>query len=232
MKTIQRVSVITQIAESIRDSIVNGQFHIGDKLPSEAKLCEVLTVSRSSLREALRQLQAEGYVELRAGRGAFVRDNQRHDYDTVRRWFIAATPNLEDFTEVREAVEPLAVRMAIKRGTEHEFRILEKIHEDFIAANKERNVSALANLDEKFHTQIVTMAHNSLLSRINDLLNSELKEYRVRSISVKKTSDNTVREHRRILMCIKKRDTKAASSAMLFHLDMSLNDMRKVVDGI
>jgi GntR family transcriptional repressor for pyruvate dehydrogenase complex len=231
MKAVERVPVTTQIAESVRESIVKGQFQIGDKLPPEIKLCELLKASRSSVREALRQLQAEGYVELLPGRGAFVRHNQSHDYDTVRRWFIAASPNLRDFTEVREALEPLAVRMAVERGTATEYKTLESIHNDFSAAAKENNVSALAGLDEKFHTQIITMSHNSLLGNINDILNSELKEYRIRSISVKANSENTVREHARILVSIRKKDAHTAAAAMLSHLGMVLNDMQKVING-
>jgi GntR family transcriptional repressor for pyruvate dehydrogenase complex len=231
MRSVKRIPVTTQAAESVRESIVKGQFRIGDKLPTEGKLCELLKVSRSSIREALRQLQAEGYVEIKPGRGAFVRDNQSHDYNTVRRWFIAASPNLRDFTEVREALEPLAVRMAVERGTGAECKALRKIHEEFTAAAEENNVSALAALDEKFHTQIMTMAHNSLLSSISDLLNSKLKEYRVRSISVKDNSQNTVREHRRILAGIEKKDLQAASAAMKSHLDMVMKDMKKVLSG-
>jgi GntR family transcriptional repressor for pyruvate dehydrogenase complex len=223
--------VTTQAAESVRESIVKGQFRIGDKLPTEGKLCELLKVSRSSIREALRQLQAEGYVELQPGRGAFVRDNQSHDYNTVRRWFITASPNLRDFTEIREALEPLAARMAVERGTSAECKALQKIHEEFVAAAEENNVSALAALDEKFHTQIMAMAHNSLLSGISDLLNSKLKEYRVRSISVKDSSQNTVREHSKVLAGIEKKDPQAASAAMKSHLDMVMKDMKKVVNG-
>jgi GntR family transcriptional repressor for pyruvate dehydrogenase complex len=118
--------------------------------------------------------------------------------------------------------------MAVERGTAAEYKDLQKIHEDFVAAAKENNVSTLATLDEKFHTQIITMAHNSLLSSISDLLNSKLKEYRVRSISVKSDSQNTVREHQRILTCIGKKDSRAAVVAVKSHLDMVLEDMKKL----
>ena len=231
MKAIKRVPIATQVVESIRQSIVKGQFHVGEKLPPEVKLCEILQVSRSSIREALRHLQAEGYVELLPGRGAFVRDNQSYDYNAVRRWFIASSPNVRDFCEVRGVMEPLAARMAVERGTVEEYKTLQDIHDDFVDAAKENNVSELASLDEKFHTQIAAMSHNSLLSNINDILNSELKEYRIRSISVKANSKNTVKEHKQILMGIKKKDSSAASAAMLFHLDMVLSDIRKVLDG-
>ena len=231
MKSVKRVSVTKQIVESIKESIISGQFTVGEKLPAENKLCELLKVSRSSIREAMQALQVEGYVELIPGRGAFVRDNNSHDYDTVRKWFIDSVPTLEDYTEVREAIEPLAIRMAIQRGTEEELENLIQIHKEFIEAEKVKNVSLMAKLDEKFHTQIVLMSHNSLLNKINTLLASELKKYRVMSISVKEHSDNTIREHDLICESIKNRDARLATSAMLKHLDMTLSDMNKVIHG-
>lgn len=229
MKSIKRVSVTKQVVESIKESIISGQFTVGEKLPAEVKLCELLSVSRSSIREAMQALQVEGYVELIPGRGAFVRDNQSHDYNTVKNWFIESVPTLEDYTEVREAIEPLAVRMAIQRSSDEEIRTLLDIHQEFIDAEKENNVSLMANLDEKFHTQIIVMAHNALLGKINSLLASELKKYRVMSISVKEHSDNTIREHGMICESIKKRDARMATSAMLKHLEMTLSDMNKVI---
>jgi GntR family transcriptional repressor for pyruvate dehydrogenase complex len=229
MKSIKRVSVTKQVVESVKESIISGQFTVGEKLPAEVKLCELLKVSRSSIREAMQALQVEGYVELIPGRGAFVRDNQSHDYNTVRKWFIESVPTLEDYTEVREAIEPLAVRMAIQRSTEEEIQALLDIHQEFIDAEKENNVSLMANLDEKFHTQIIVMAHNVLLSKINSLLASELKKYRVMSISVKEHSDNTIQEHGMICKSIKMRDARLATSAMLKHLEMTLSDMNKVI---
>ncbi len=231
MRTVKRVPVAKQVIDSIKESIINGRFEVGEKLPPEVKLCEMLGVSRSSVREALQALQVEGYVELIPGRGAFVRDNQSHDYNTVRKWFIETAPTLEDYTEVREAIEPLAVRMAIQRGNDAELEVLLRIHGDFIAAEAENNVTLMASLDEQFHSQIMLMSHNVLLEKINTLLNHELKKYRVMSISVKEHSDNTIREHELICESIRKKDPRLATSAMLKHLGMTLADMNKVVKG-
>lgn len=231
MKEIKRVSVTTQVVDSIRESIINGQFAIHEKLPSELKLCELLNVSRSTVREAMRSLQAEGYIEQIAGRGSFVRDNQSHDYDTIRNWFIESAPNLRDSTEVREAFEPLQARMAIQRGTKEELEELKRIHRAFIQATKENNVSLLATLDEKFHTQICIMAHNALLEKINMLSIMELRKYRLLSISVKKSSENTVIEHGLILKAIEEKDTNRVTTAMLAHLGSSMADINKVLVG-
>lgn len=231
MKEIKRISVTTQVIDSIRESILQGSYPVGSKLPPEVKLCEMLSVSRSTVREAMRSLQAEGYVELISGKGAFVKDNQGHDYDAIRSWFIEVAPTLKDTTEVREALETLQVRMAIKRGSNEELEVLQQIHEQFIEENKVSNVTALAELDEQFHTQICRMAHNPLLLKINQLMAMELKRYRLMSISVKTSSDNTIREHELIIKAIEERDNQKAAAYMLAHLGSSLADINKVLEG-
>ncbi len=230
MKPIQRVSVTQQVVSAIKDSIIDGQYKVGEKLPPEMKLCEILKVSRSAIREAMQALQVAGYVELISGRGAFVRDNQPHDYNTVRNWFIEEAPTLEDYAEVREAIEPLAVKMAIQRGSKEELSKLFHIHEDFIQAEKDKNISLMAKLDEQFHSQIIVMSHNNLLQKINTLLTEELKKYRVMSISAKEQSNNTIREHELICDSIQNRNVQLAIAAMLKHLNMTLEDMNKVLE--
>lgn len=231
MKEIKRISVTTQVIDSIRESIMNGTYPIGTKLPAEIQLCKMLSVSRSTVREAMRSLQAEGYVELISGKGAFVRDNQSHDYDAIRSWFIESAPTLKDTTDVREALETVQVRMAVSRATDEEVAQLEVIHQHFISQNTQANVAALAALDEEFHTQICKMSHNPLLLKINELLAMELKRYRLMSISVKTSSENTIREHELIITALKERDSQKAAAYMLAHLGSSLADINKVLEG-
>ncbi|MCR5291024.1 MAG: FadR family transcriptional regulator [Treponema sp.] len=232
MKAITRVSVTTQIVDSIKESIENGQFPVGEKLPAELALCEIMHVSRSSVREALYQLQAEGYVELKAGKGAFVRSSKPYDsYDAIRQWFVSNAPNLEDYTEIRLAIGPLAASLACERGTAKELQQLEHIHEQFVAANSKNDVPLLAQLDEQFHTQILIMSHNTLLQKLSELLLKELKQYRMMSIKAKKNSDNTVDEHVQILVAIKKRDKLEAQKAMLFHLNKARDGISSFVTG-
>ena len=231
MEIIKRVPVTKQVSDSIKESIINGTYPVGSRLPSEASFCESLQVSRSSVREAIRELQAEGYIELKTGKGAYVCDNQMHDYDTVRNWFIETAPNLEDFSEVREAIETLAVRLAAERRTDSELAALLQIHEKFKTAAAQNNISEMALLDEQFHTAIIGMAHNTLLTKLMFLVNAELKKYRVMAISVKKNSDNTISEHERIYESIRIQEPRVASSAMLEHLAMSMAEMRRIVQS-
>lgn len=157
--------------------------------------------------------------------------NKQYCLGDIRSWFIEVAPTLKDTTEVREALETLQVRMAIKRGSNEELDVLQQIHEQFIEENKVSNVTALAELDEQFHTQICRMAHNPLLLKINQLMAMELKRYRLMSISVKTSSDNTIREHELIIKAIEERDNQKAAAYMLAHLGSSLADINKVLEG-
>ena len=231
MKPIMRISVTSQIVDSIKESIENGQFPVGKKLPAELELCKLMYVSRSSVREALYQLQAQGYVELQAGKGAFVRSKKPNDtYEAIRQWFISSAPNLEDFIEVRLAIDPLAASLASVKGTEKEIRQLADIHEQFAKANTANDVPRLVSLDEQFHSQILKMSHNVLLKQISELLLKELKQYRTMSITAKKNSDNTVAEHGAVLQAIASRNKEKAQKAMIRHLHKVREDIGAVIN--
>ena len=231
MKPIMRISVTSQIVDSIKESIENGQFPVGKKLPAELELCKLMYVSRSSVREALYQLQAQGYVELIAGKGAFVRSKKPNDnYEAIRQWFISSAPNLEDFIEVRLAIDPLAASLASIKGTEKEIRQLADIHEQFVKANTTNDVPRLVSLDEQFHSQILKMSHNVLLKQISELLLKELKQYRTMSITAKKNSDNTVAEHGAVLQAIASRNKEKAQKAMIRHLHKVREDIGAVIN--
>lgn len=218
MKEIVRVPITQQVVDAIKESILSGDFPVGKKLPSEQKLCEILSVSRSSVREAMRVLQAEGYLRLESGKGAIVLDNTAHDYNTVQHWFQENGPKVEDYTAVREALEGLAATLAAVHGREAEMESLDVTQEEFKKAEEERNVKRMADLDERFHTQIAVMSQNPVLVKMNELLNENLKDYRLMSISGQASGKNTIEEHQKIINQIRQKDPEGARSAMLEHL--------------
>ncbi|MGH4038219.1 MAG: FadR/GntR family transcriptional regulator [Sphaerochaeta sp.] len=231
MKQIKRIPVTKQISDSIKDSIIEGKFAIGEKLPTEQKLCDVLGVSRSSLREALKELQAQGFIELKVGKGAFVSDNEPHDYESLRQWFKEAAPTLEEYTQVRVVIEPQIASEAAYRGTPEEKQQLLNIHESFVKAEKIGNTSQMANIDEKFHTYIFKMAKNSVFKQINEFLNVGLRPYRIRSIALKTTSKNTVEEHYKICLAINNGNGKEAKIAMENHLKKSKSEIQYIASS-
>jgi GntR family transcriptional repressor for pyruvate dehydrogenase complex len=230
MRAITKVPIIDQVVETIKDSISNGEFTIDQKLPAELTLCKTLSVSRSTIREAFRVLQTLGYVELRPGRGAFIRNTDPLDFESVRRWFRENAPRLEDFTEVRKTLEPLAVRMAIERCTEDEVVALEKTHIEFVKAVNAHDIPMIIKLDEEFHRRIFSMAKNSLLINLNTFIAADFKKYRLMSFSMKQNCLRAIDPHEKILNSIKKRDPERGKAEMVRHMDNVFTDIEAIAN--
>jgi GntR family transcriptional regulator, transcriptional repressor for pyruvate dehydrogenase complex len=230
MVRIEKVSVIEQVIRQLQELITSGEYAVGDKLPAELELCRQLGVSRSTVREAYRMLNAYGMVEMRPGRGAFVRQLQRRmDHEGVRAWFIEKEAELFELMEVRMAVEPIAVRLAIKRATEGQVRTIVEIHERFVDAAERLDALELATLDEAFHTAIVEASNNRLLVKINRLIDDEFKEYRTKAFSVEENVAHALKPHGDIVEAILEKDTARALEGMTNHLAVSLEDIEGVV---
>jgi GntR family transcriptional repressor for pyruvate dehydrogenase complex len=228
MKKIIKVPIIDQVVERIKESIISGEFDLGKKLPSESSFCEYLKVSRSTVREAFRVLQTLGYVELKPGRGAFVRDNDPHDIETVRGWFRGSAPELKDFAEVRGVLETLAVRIAIEQCEERDLVALEEVNEEFHKAVGANDVAEIARFDEDFHGHIFSMTHNSLLVNLNKFVASAFRKYRVMAFTIPYNYMRALKIHDRILDAIRKKDVTLGVSEMAEHIRLVILDMDKM----
>ena len=162
MKAIQRMSITDSVVADIKEMIMSGEYKIGEKLPTEMKLCDQMSVSRTCVREAIRVLQAIGYVEIRPGKGAFVANYQKST-DNSSLWYDVEGVKFYDFMEVRMAIETLSVRLAVERATDKQIRELREIHTSFVEATEKRDMLKMIMLDELFHTKIITFTNNQLL---------------------------------------------------------------------
>jgi GntR family transcriptional repressor for pyruvate dehydrogenase complex len=225
---VERISIIDQVIQQIENSILNGEYAIGSKLPAELKQCQTLSVGRSTVREAYRMLQAIGLIELRPGKGAFVKNDQRSTQESIREWFIEKEAELTDLMEVRMAVEPLAVSLAIRKGTKQQIAQIEEIHKQFKKASVDANMIQLAELDESFHTAIVVASNNHLFIKIHKLISDSFKEYRAKVFATP-LNINALEPHCRIVEAIKCKDEQAAMDSINEHLRISMDDIEKVV---
>jgi len=227
---VKKMPITEQVVEKIMTSIVAGTYKEGDKLPTEQALCQELNVGRSTVREAFRVLQTMGYVELKPGKGAYVYSRTGNDSVDVRSWFKENVLQLKDFIEVREAIESLAIKIAIEKGTKDEFSHLDAIHQRFLAAADMNDTIEMARLDEIFHEAIVSMTHNYLLININNLVSKEFKKYRSLSFSVRTNVESAVYAHKKIMEAIKRRDKTVAVESIVYHLHMVISDMEQVIN--
>lgn len=224
MKEIQRMSITDAVVENIKELIESQAYKVGEKLPTEAQLCEELKVSRTSVREAFRVLQALGYVENKMGKGAFVADYKKARSEKEP-WYEVQNARFRDFMETRMAIETLSVRLAVERASEKQVRELKEIHESFVQANESRDMVKMIMLDELFHTKIIACAGNPLLININKQLLEKFRAYRGDSFTDKTVYKNAVEPHERILFCFETKNSSLAVEEMRKHLEITERDM-------
>lgn len=227
MKAVKRVPVVQQVVESLKKYIVTGHLEVGDKLPSEKELCETLSVGRGTLREAIRMLEATGYVEMKPGKGAFVAGKNHEDIKNLSVWFEKNEVEIIDFLRVRQAIEPLAVKLAITNCTGEDIEELRRIQQRTVEAAETFNAPALSLCDEEFHTYIVKCSGNKLLISIYNLMAIALREFRKKTFFVPSNVKNVLKPHQEILNAFIDRNPEDGEKAMLEHLDLIMNDLEK-----
>ena len=221
MNRIEKVSVTDMAASAIRNSILNGEYKVGDKLATEAKLCQQLNVSRTVVREALRILATEGYVRMVPGRGAFVA--QITEIDNY--WAIFSPTSFKDLMDVRALMEELAARLAAQRCGAELTERLEKNFAAFIAANNACDGQTLMCLDEQFHMIIFEATGNELLINIGKLLTKAFNEYRYASFNDDGTYSNAIEPHRRLINAFRNQSETEAVEAMHYHMIRAIEDI-------
>ena len=135
----------------------------GAKLPNEPRLCELFGVSRTTLREAVRSLAAQGYVEVRRGSGTFVLDRASAPDIGLQRLESLRT-RLRDLFEIRMMIEPQAARLACLRGTDEELR--EIAHRAQCVARAIREGENFTQPEEAFHQAFVAATHNPFMEQL------------------------------------------------------------------
>lgn len=228
MKEIQRMSITDSVVATIKELIISGEYSINDKLPTEMALCQELKVSRTCVREALRVLQALGFVEIRPGKGAFVADFEKKSERSQGVFSNLDDARFHDFMEVRMAIETLSVRLAVERCSDTELQSLKEIHEAFLEANSSHDMIKLIMLDELFHKQIVECTKNPLLVDINKQVLDAFRVYRSDSFSNNTVYQNAVEPHSRILLCFETHNPALAVEEMKKHLDITTKDMEMI----
>ncbi|QNL43643.1 FadR family transcriptional regulator [Oscillibacter hominis] len=226
MKEIHRISITDAVVDSIKEIIESGEYAIGEKLPTETSLCDMLKVSRTSVREAIRVLQALGYVDLKPGKGAFVANYNAAPH--TDNWYDVEDAKFYDFMEVRMAIETLSVRLSVERASLRQVHELEEIHQSFLEANESKDLVRLIMLDELFHTKIISFTRNQLLININKQLLECFRIYRGDSFTNKDVYVNAVEPHERILLCFQTKNSAQAVQEMRSHLEITSQDMEAI----
>jgi DNA-binding FadR family transcriptional regulator len=175
-------------------------------------------VARSSIRTALQRLQVARIVEVRRGRGWFVRRPPADDpHGTFLGRISERRPDIGELLEVRMALEGMAASLAAARATDGAIDDIAKRCKDHIDA-RASDIDELIRTDEKFHEAVVRASGNELLIATYQVLVPELVEFRRASFSERGMPARSGIEHDTVVTFLKRRDSAGARAAMMSHL--------------
>lgn len=213
--------VSAEIVEQIKAAIRAGRLSSGDRLPPERELTELFGVSRVTVRDALRVLEANGLVEIRvgAGGGAFVTAPGTGSVgEGISNMLLMRTVSPADVTETRMILEVGMLPLVCERATEDDLAILEEICERAEASLEDAADYDVA-LSAEFHAQLANATHNEVIRLLTEPLHHPLElSLREAKSRAPEMGIEGSKEHRKLVKAIRDRDPDQAQAIMRRHL--------------
>ncbi|CCD97321.1 putative transcriptional regulatory protein, GntR family [Bradyrhizobium sp. ORS 375] len=199
------ISLHDEILARLRDYIVEGHVADGGRL-SERQLCEMLGVSRTPLREALKVLAAEGLVELLPNRGARVRPLSAAD--------------IRELFDLMGGLEGLAGRLACEKISDEDIEKIEQYHHDMYGFYMRQDMQGYFRMNQLIHRAIVDAAANATLHATYESLAGRIRRVRFSANFARKRErwSEAMREHELILDALRRRAGSELSDILFQHL--------------
>ena len=200
-----------KVFEKLRNDILRGKYKKGDELV-ECTIGKEMGVSRTPVREAIRQLELEGLVQLIPNKGAFVSGISSKD--------------VMDMYLIRAKLEGLCASMAAEHVTEVQ---LEKMEEAIILSDyhaEKGNFEQVCQQDGEFHKLLYEASKSKILAHTLIDFHQYLQRVRMASVRQRKRTQPSTQEHREILEAIRKQDAKAADKAAYQHIINTIENLK------
>jgi DNA-binding FadR family transcriptional regulator len=215
---LQVVSRSAQVRDQLKRAIQDGDYTAGDQLPSERELSELFGVSRVSVREAIRYLEAVGLVEVKHGAKTTVLDPASRPVPDLDGWMDANRDEVLELLKVRGALDELAAQAAAEHGDRERIAALRDAHDAFVGQTAAPAGDDLAERDTAFHLAIADATGSDLLSDLLRELHGHLAESRAMFFSSQRRATLSAKEHESILQAIEQGDGPAARRATRRHI--------------
>jgi GntR family transcriptional repressor for pyruvate dehydrogenase complex len=222
---VRRITLSGEVADRLSEAICSGELPPGARLPAERELGVQFGVGRTSIREALRILQATGMVTVRPGDGVFVAGCSSPKEQPFARWESLYHYRVEELVEARLAIEPLAAARAASRANEDDLRALSATLVAFERGVEEDDLAAMVLADEDFHEAITRASRNRMFQAMLGVANHLLIESKRAGLSAPGRPRRVLAKHRAIFDAIAAGDAHLAESAMRDHLMSFVSDM-------
>lgn len=208
-------SLTKLLTEKLKEAIVAGKLAPGERL-AEADLAASLKVGPVALREALRGLEAAGFVTIRP-------DNQ----------VVVSKPTLEeieDYYTIAGVLEGLAARLAVERVQPEEVERLRELHHALKEAAQKRDLIRYFDANTNFHRFIAEVARNERLYRLIDQSRQEMQKTKILTLRAPQRLDFSMREHDQIMDAFLKKNPALAETTMVRHLNNQMETLRTAID--
>jgi GntR family transcriptional repressor for pyruvate dehydrogenase complex len=225
VKPIEKLVLIDQIIDTIGKSIAEGSLKAGDILPSERELAEMLNVSRTSIRQALKALDVLGVLEIKPGERTYLNNSiSKLLVNPLKFMSLLHNVGIVELFETRKLIEVLLVKLAAANATEEDIEKMEIILKKAGGLLNKRREYLYAEME--FHNAIFKASGNRILVAIMISINNLLIESRERTVMLFKKLDSTWKDHYRILEAIKNKNPDIAGKAMYDHLNLVENTLK------
>jgi DNA-binding FadR family transcriptional regulator len=215
---LQVVPRSAQVRDQLTRAIQDGEYAVGDHLPSERELSEMFGVSRVSVREAIRSLEAVGLVEVKHGAKTTVVDPADRPPRDLDRWIQANRDEVLELLKVRGALDELAAQAAAELGDAERIEAVRAAHGAFSALSGAATADEFAERDTAFHLAVAEAAGSELLRDLLLELHGHLAESRAVFFSPPRRAAASAKEHEAILDAIEHGDGAAARRATRKHI--------------
>ncbi|MFA9376984.1 MAG: FadR/GntR family transcriptional regulator [Lachnotalea sp.] len=217
-----------RLSDSIAEDILNlitveKKFLPGGKLPNENDLSVQLGISRTTLREAMRILVTNGILEIKRGKGTYVRDNLKMEEPSSLSLLSNAKADARDLYEMRLIFEPEAAYYATLRASDKELkRILDYGHqvEQKIKKNEDRTL-----VEQSFHKAIAKATHNEFMNKLMPVIYQAIDKGVILSKQKELAVKDTVNDHTMIMDFMEVRNAEGARNAMKIHILHAIKEL-------
>ncbi len=208
-----------EVINYIKQLISEGKLQIGDKLPTERHLSEILSISRNTVRDAIRIMDTMGLIQCKQGSGNYLSNEiNRNISETLKFMLLMKQTKFQEINQVRRSIELEAFKLSIKNQTESDLNELA-----FLLAKMEQNVKKnKPEYDSLFHEKLLTMAGNTLMTTMMEALSDVCEELLEKFFenTLEKDMGEIIEIHKTILKCLINNDITGGCDAVNLHYDL------------
>jgi GntR family transcriptional repressor for pyruvate dehydrogenase complex len=228
-----RQSLVSMVSDNLLDRIIAGEFPPDATLPGELELTAEHEVSRLTVREAVKTLEAQSVVRIERGRGTFVNPVSRWEsMDMVLRAATEAGDNADasiQLIEVRRMLESGAAELAATHITSNELDTLQHHLTSMQEAHDTADLTRFVEADLAFHNVILHASGNVFLAVMFEPLSRVIAARREETSRVPQIQTNAIREHAGIITALASGSAESARLAMDSHMEQTMRDLKTYV---